>query len=87
MKYCIKYLYALGIFGCFSVSLFAQGPPITSDKPIMLGGGSFTAKTLIEHRKTAMGTFKYTPIMLHYLISSNALVAILIPTVSYETAD
>ena len=87
MKYSIKYLLTLGIIGYFSVGLFAQGPPITADKPIMLGGGSFTAKTLIEHRKTAMGTFRYTPLMLHYLISSDALVAVHIPRVSYELTD
>ena len=57
MKYCIKYLYALGIFGCFSVSLFAQGPPITSDKPIMLySGGGSGGGVPVAHRSHPRGS-------------------------------
>ncbi len=62
----------------------AQGPPITADKPIMLGGGSFTTKTLTEIRKTERGTFTYIPIMLHYLPSSNSLVAVHLPYIGYN---
>lgn len=80
-------LLVLIFLGFFTQHLLAQGPPITADKPIMLGGGSFTAKTLIEQRKTAGGTFTYTPLMLHYLISSNALVALHIPRISYDLAS
>ncbi|MEM9000157.1 MAG: hypothetical protein AAGB24_07815 [Bacteroidota bacterium] len=63
----------------------AQGPPITSDKPIMLGGGSFTLKTLTEIRYTERGRFTYVPIMLHYLPSSNSLVAVHLPYITYDT--
>ena len=62
----------------------AQGPPITSDKPIMLGGKSFTVKTLTEIRTTERGTSTHIPIMLHYLPTSNSLVAIHIPLVNYD---
>ncbi|MDT0606768.1 hypothetical protein [Croceitalea rosinachiae] len=62
----------------------AQGPPITADKPIMLGGGSFTTKTLTEIRKTERGTFVYVPLMLHYLPSSNSLVAVHLPYINYD---
>ena len=48
-----------------SGTMFAQGPPITADKPIMLGGGSFTTKTLLEIRNTERGTAVYAPLMLH----------------------
>ncbi len=65
-------------------NLLAQGPPITADKPIMLGGNSFTTKTLVEIRKTERGSFVYVPLMLHYLPSSNSLVAIHIPYISYD---
>lgn len=62
----------------------AQGPPITADKPIMLGGGSFTAKTLTEIRHTQRGDFTYVPVMLHYLPTSNSLVAIHLPYLNYD---
>ena len=68
----------------FSFIAQAQGPPITADKPIMLGGGSFTTKTLTEIRKTERGTFVYVPLMLHYLPSSNSLVAVHLPYINYD---
>ncbi|NNK10397.1 MAG: hypothetical protein HKP08_03550 [Flavobacteriaceae bacterium] len=68
----------------FTGAALAQGPPITSDKPIMLGGGSFTTKTLVEVRNTQRGSFVYVPLMLHYLPSANSLVAVHIPYISYD---
>ena len=65
----------------------AQGPPITADKPIMLGGNSFTVKTLTETRVTERGTSFYAPLMLHYLPSSNSLIALHLPYVSYNLKD
>ncbi|RNC92659.1 MAG: hypothetical protein ED555_06170 [Allomuricauda sp.] len=65
--------------------LTAQGPPITADKPIMLGGGSFTVKTLVENRFTERGRFSYIPVMLHYLPSANSLVAVHLPYINYDT--
>lgn len=62
----------------------AQGPPITADKPIMLGGNSFTTKTLTEIRKTERGTFTYIPVMLHYLPTSNSLIAVHLPYLGYK---
>ncbi|MGB7393297.1 MAG: hypothetical protein WA913_02775 [Pricia sp.] len=69
--------------------LKAQGPPITADKPIMLGGNSFTMKTLTEIRTTQRGTFTYIPLMLHYLPTANSLVALHLPYIGYnfETAE
>ncbi len=64
--------------------LTAQGPPITADKPIMLGGGSFTTKTLTEIRTTQRGTFTYVPLMLHYLPTANSLVAVHLPHIGYN---
>ena len=64
--------------------VWSQGPPITADKPIMLGGNSFTTKTLMEFRNTARGDFFYAPLMLHYLPSSNSLVAVHVPYLSYN---
>lgn len=67
------------------LKLVAQGPPITADKPIMLGGGSFTTKTLTEIRFTERGRFMYVPIMLHYLPTANSLVAVHIPYIAFDT--
>lgn len=60
----------------------AQGPPITADKPIMLGGG-YVFKTLTEIRQTTGGTFTRIPIMAHHLPSANSLVAVHIPMVHH----
>ena len=68
----------------FTLCAIAQGPPITADKPIMLGGGSFTVKSLTEIRKTERGTFTYVPVMLHYLPTSNSLVAVHLPYIKYN---
>ena len=64
--------------------LLAQGPPITSDNPIMLSSGSFSAKTLTEIRTTEEGTFSRIPLMLHYLPTSNTLVALHVPLTMYD---
>lgn len=66
---------------------FAQGPPITTDKPIMLGGKSIIIKTLTEIRSTNEGTFTGIPIIAHYLPTSNSLVGIHVPYVSYNFDD
>ncbi|TLP82773.1 hypothetical protein [Maribacter sp. ACAM166] len=62
----------------------AQGPPITADKPIMLGSGSYTVNSLIEIRHTEMGDFSYVPIMLDYILTPNTSVAIQFPYIKYD---
>ncbi len=59
----------------------AQGPPITADKPIMLGAKRVILKSLTEIRTTDQGSFIKAPIMAHYLPSSNLLFAIHVPYV------
>ncbi len=66
---------------------YAQGPPITADKPIMLGGNSFTTKTLVEIRNNDRGTAVYAPVMLHYLPTSNSLLALHLPYIHYNLED
>ena len=66
------------------VQIKAQGPPITADKPIMLGGNTIIIKTLTEIRNTEAGTFSRIPIMFHYLPTSNSLVAIHVPWTTYD---
>jgi len=80
-----KYL-LIGVLLITSFALYAQGPPITSDKPIMLGpimlgGGSAVVKTLTEVRDTDYGTYTRIPVMVHYLPTSNSLLAVHLPMV------
>jgi len=71
-----------------SASLFsqltAQGPPITADKPIMLGGKTMILRSLAEARSTTQGDFLAIPIIYHYLTSSNSLIGLHVPLVSYR---
>ncbi len=85
MKY-IKWL-ALGLALFTLNNLFAQGPPIIGDKPIMLGGGTKLVKTLTEHRRTEAGNFTRIPVIFHYLPSSNSLIGVHVPFVSYQFDD
>lgn len=62
-------------------SLQAQGPPITGDKPIMLGSKRLVFKTLSEFRRSHKHWALKTPIMTHYLPTSNTLVGLYIPLV------
>ncbi len=71
----------------WSVAAFAQGPPITGDKPIMLSEGTIVLKTLTEIRNTAQGTFVKVPLMAHYLPINNVLVGLHIPYVNYAIND
>lgn len=83
----MKHIIILGLLVLAFAKAYSQGPPITADKPIMLGGGSFTMKTLTEIRNTERGTIIYTPVMLHYLPTKNTLVALHIPYTSYNLRD
>lgn len=65
----------------------AQGPPITADKPIMLGSNSVIIKTLTEIRNTDEGTFTKVPFMFHYLPTSNTLIAVHVPLTTYSFDD
>lgn len=85
MKY-IKWLAVGLVFFTYNL-LSAQGPPITGDKPIMLGGGTKLVKTLTEHRRTPEGNFTRIPLMMHYLPTSNSLLAVHIPFVGYQFDD
>ncbi len=73
---------------CFTIGIVsvahAQGPPITADKPIMLGAKRKIIKTLTEIRITDQGTMSRIPFMGHYLPTSNSLVAVHIPLTLYD---
>lgn len=76
-----KIMGMMGFMLIVSLALHAQGPPITGDKPIMLSGGTVVVKTLTEIRNTEYGTYTYAPLMVHYLPTSNTLVAVHLPMV------
>ncbi len=81
----MKYIYWLFAILLLSTEFSgAQGPPITADKPIMLGEGSFTVRTLAEIRNTERGTFAYVPFMLNYLPLSNIELGVDIPYLDYD---
>ena len=86
----MKHLKTTGLllfFLILSKSLYAQGPPITGDKPIMLGPKNFMIKTLTEVRKMDKGIAVNAPIIMHYLPTSNSLIGIHIPFVFYDFGD
>jgi len=71
----------------WSIAAFAQGPPITGDKPIMLSKGTIVLKTLTEIRKTEQGTFVKVPLMAHYLPANNVLIGLHVPYVHYTVNE
>ena len=81
-----KWCMGLLIMMC-SFNGFAQGPPITGDKPIMLGANSWIIKSLTEIRNTEFGTFIKAPLLINYLPTSNTLLAVHVPLVTYDFSD
>lgn len=75
-------LWSVLLTGLIQNSALSQGPPITGDKPVMLGANSWVVKTLTEIRNTEGGTFSSAPLMVHYLPSANSLIGIHVPLVN-----
>lgn len=83
----MKHVLILLFIGCTFAKAYAQGPPLTADKPIMLGGKTIIVKTLTEIRVTDEGTFTRAPLMLHYVATSDLLFAVHLPYVNYSFKD
>ncbi len=83
MKNLFIYTTLLLVLGAGS-NVKAQGPPITADKPIMLGSKTVIVKTLTEIRSQGDGLYTRVPLMIHYLPTSNSLVALHVPYVNYD---
>ena len=75
-------LWTVLLIGLIQNSALSQGPPITGDKPVMLGANTWLVKSLTEIRNTEGGTFSSAPLMLHYLPSANSLIGIHVPLVN-----
>ena len=84
MKYLIKSIVILLLFS-LTEKAQAQGPPITGDKPILLGAKRMVFKTLTEYRSLESGDYLHAPFIFHYLPTSNSLLGIHIPFVSSES--
>ncbi len=81
---CLGFKFILLVSLFVSASTSAQGPPITTDGPLMLGGGSITVRTLTEIRKLDSGTFTYVPLTVQYLPTSNTQIGIALPYIMYN---
>lgn len=86
MSYCKLWLTLLGMLLGVS-SAWAQGPPITGDKPIMLGGNRVVLRSLAEFRQLEQGTALQVPLRVHYLPTANSLVGVYAPLVHYALPD
>ncbi len=71
----------------FNQHIFAQGPPITGDKPIMLGAKRIVLKTLSEYRIDDHRHVLSTPMMIHYLPSSSTLIGLHVPWIKSSLDD
>lgn len=81
----LAWFFSALLFGLMpTLSAWTQGPPITADKPIMLGAGQVLVKTLTETRLTDRGNFTRIPLMVHYLPSANTLVSVHVPLVYHR---
>lgn len=75
----IKQFILSSIF-CISMSaIFAQGPPIITDKPIMIGEKRIVIKTLSRVEVRDQETYFKIPLMGHYVIKPNLLVVAHLP--------
>ena len=73
---------------CFwGSNLYAQGPPILGDKPIMLGAKRVVLRTLSEFRQLSDNWAIKTPAMVHYLPTSNTLLGLYVPLVITNRAN
>jgi len=76
---------AFGLMLLFALTkLQAQGPPISGDKPIMLGAKAQVVKNTNEYRKTTEGWYMHNVLKYHYIINKNLLVAVHLPWATAE---
>ena len=53
------FLWTILLIGLIQNSAVGQGPPITGDKPVMLGANTWLVKSLTEIRNTDGGTLRF----------------------------
>ncbi len=79
MKYFLVRLSILMFMTLFNILAQAQGPPVTIDKPIMLGAKSLTLQSLSEYREVGERAYFVTPFKAFYLPTSDMSVGVRIP--------
>ena len=66
-----------------SLAIYAQGPPVMTDSPIILGKGRTIIKTLTQYIRAENDVDYLTvPLIVHYTIDSDKLVGIHLPYVT-----
>lgn len=75
----MKTYLALAVLCFITLTVAAQGPPIITDKPIMVGEKRIIFKTLTRVEVREDVRFFNAPFMTHYVIKPNLLVAAHIP--------
>jgi len=81
----IKQIIITNILCIWFSAIFAQGPPIITDKPIMIGEKRIIIKTLSRIEVRENETFYKIPLMGHYVIKPNLLVAAHLPLAGYHS--
>lgn len=83
----MKYLFFMALLmGLLPVVLPAQGPPVTSDNPIMVGSKRTEVRTLIEYRNMDEGDYLYLPLTVTHTFGKDFLLGARIP-VMMQTAS
>jgi hypothetical protein len=77
-------LFIMSIFAC---SAWAQGPPIRTDKPIMLGANKATIRTYYQYFKHQGSHYHIVPLMFEYNLKSNLELGVEIPFASVTGFD
>jgi hypothetical protein len=67
------FIRSLGVLAMIlaSLSLFAQGPPIRTDKPIMLGENKGTARAFYQYFTNGTTHYHVVPLMIDYNLKNN----------------
>ncbi len=70
-----------GLAVMFAGLALAQGPPITTDKPIMLGADKLTLRTLAFYRHADAASFFALPLMAEYTLSNRFELSAEVPVI------
>ncbi len=78
----MKYILWICVFAF--AKAYTQGPPITVDKALMLGSGSYTIRSLTEIRNTERLTAVFIPVEGVYLPTANTSIGVVLPYITYN---
>lgn len=80
-------IYIIGLLAIIQTTLIAQGPPIRTDKPIMLGENKGTFRAFYQYLQSGDRNYHMAPVMIDYNIKNNFEVGIDMPLVALNDAD